>query len=100
MALYYHRTKLLTAKALRCDPVAHDLGYWKIMTMLHDKPIEFLIAQGRAGQPYMLAVNGPFEYIGAADTLEEIAEMYNNYVARAYVPQEILERADVYILIN
>lgn len=99
MALYYRNTKLLTAKALRCDYVANDVGYWRIQTELRGKPIEFTIVRNKP-DGYSLAIVEPFELIGTVDTLEDVAQVYNNYIGQAYVPESVLKRADVYLLVS
>lgn len=100
MSLYYHHTKLLTAKALRSNALANELGFWKIKTEFPDKTIEIILVRSSESQTYMLVLPNPFELIGSADTLKEITEIYNNYIGRKYVPNGVLQRADVYLLTN
>ncbi len=98
MSLFYHQTKLLTAKALRCNSVGHLIGYWKIKTKVKDRTLEFTIVQNGLKEEYLVAVNHPFILIGTATSLRQVAQIHNDFVCRFYVPKEVLEHANVNIL--
>lgn len=95
MTLYYQDSKLLTARELRADPDALLVGYWAVHTKIKGRVVKFLICYSDTANNYTLAISNPLEIIGYGRSLEEIARLYNNHVARAHLSKSLLSIAEV-----